>query len=404
MNSLSLCGARPGVLPGGESRPAAPGESGEVPAVSSEAKPIGLYVHVPFCDGKCPYCDFYSIRGTQSAMDDYTDSIIEQIDSYGKRLGRSADTLYFGGGTPNLLGAARLNRILAAARKRFGLENAEITAEVNPSADPGDFFRELRAGGFNRISIGLQSADDEELRLLGRRHTAAQAARSVEAAEKAGFGNLSLDLMLAVQGQTEKSLARSIAFCPELGARHVSAYLLQIEPGTVYAKNRERLDLPGEEKAASLYLFAVSEMKKYGYAQYEISNFAQPGFESRHNLKYWHCGEYLGLGPSAHSFVDGQRFHYERSLRDFLSGKPTVSDGAGGGFEEYAMLRLRLTEGLSDADCLARFGHPVPERMKRAARLYEKRGLTVRTEDGFHFTPEGFLLSDRLTAEILFAK
>jgi oxygen-independent coproporphyrinogen-3 oxidase len=337
-------------------------------------------------------------------MDDYTESIIRQIDFYGERLGRRADTLYFGGGTPSLLGAARLNHILAAARRSFGLSDDEITAEVNPSADPGDFFMELRAGGFNRVSVGLQSADDGELRLLGRGHTAAQAARTVEAAQKAGFGNLSLDLMLAVQGQTEESLARSAAFCGELGAKHVSAYLLQIEPGTVYARDRERLDLPGEEKAASLYLLAVSELEKLGYRQYEISNFARPGYESRHNLKYWHCEEYLGIGPSAHSFADGKRFHYGRSLRDFLRGEPPVQDGEGGDFEEYAMLRLRLTEGLTDEACLARFGHPVPERMKAAARRYETGGLTVCAENGFRFTPEGFLLSDALTAEILFAE
>lgn len=337
-------------------------------------------------------------------MDDYTECIIRQIDFYGERLGRRADTLYFGGGTPSLLGAARLNRILAAAWRSFGLSDAEITAEVNPSADPGDFFMELRAGGFNRVSVGLQSADDGELRLLGRGHTAAQAARTVEAAQKAGFGNLSLDLMLAVQGQTEESLARSAAFCEGLGAKHVSAYLLQIEPGTAYARDRERLDLPGEEKAASLYLLAVSELEKLGYRQYEISNFARPGYESRHNLKYWHCEEYLGIGPSAHSFADGKRFHYGRSLRDFLRGEPPVQDGVGGDFEEYAMLRLRLTEGLTDEACLARFGHPVPERMKAAARRYETGGLTVCAENGFHFTPKGFLLSDALTAEILFAE
>lgn len=370
----------------------------------SSGAPIGIYIHVPFCDGKCPYCDFYSMRGTESFMEEYTNRIIGKIESCPDKICRSADTLYFGGGTPNLLGAARLNRILAAARKRFGLEHAEITAEVNPSADPGTFFQDLRAGGFNRISVGLQSADDGELRLLGRRHTAAQAARTVEAARKAGLENISLDLMLAVQGQTEQSLARSVSFCAELGARHVSAYLLQIEPGTVYEKNRARLDLPGEDGAAALYLRAVSELAAHGFAQYEISNFAQPGFESRHNLKYWHCEEYLGLGPAAHSFFGGKRFHYERSLRDFLAGKPPAQDGPGGDFEEYAMLRLRLAEGLSDTACSARFGHPVPERMKRAARLYEKRGLVACFENGFRFTPEGFLLSDMLTGEILFAE
>lgn len=368
------------------------------------AKPIGLYIHVPFCDGKCPYCDFYSLRGTSERMDGYALRAQETITRMGAKLRRGADTLYFGGGTPSLLGAERLVRLIAAAKAAFGLQNAEITVEVNPGGDLLDFFRQMRKAGANRVSIGLQSADEEELRLLGRRHTAEDAARAVRDARDAGFGNISLDLMLAVQGQTQKSLSRSMEFCAGLGVRHVSAYLLQLEPGTAYWKNRAALRLPDEDAAAALYRFACRRLPELGYVQYEISNFAEPGYESRHNLKYWNCEEYLGVGPSAHSFVNGERFHQERGVAAFLRGEGTVSDGSGGGFEEYAMLRLRLASGLTDAGCLARFGHPIPERMKQAARRYETRGLTACTEDGFHFTPEGFLLSDTLTAEILFAE
>ena len=404
------------------------------------AKPIGLYVHVPFCDGKCPYCDFYSLRGTPEMMDAYTLRAQETITDMGAKLGRQADTLYLGGGTPSLLGAERLARLIAAAKAAFGLKNAEITVEVNPggavparprpgvrpsgssgSSLPGqdgdapggnlrEFFGKLKQAGANRLSIGLQSADDEELRLLGRRHTAADAARAVRDAQDAGFDNISLDLMLAVRGQTRESLARSMDFCAGLGVRHVSAYLLQLEPGTAYWKNRAALRRPGpgclpdEEAAAALYLAACRGLRERRYVQYEISNFAEPGYESRHNLKYWNCEEYLGVGPSAHSFINGERFHQERGVAAFLRGEGTVSDGPGGGFEEYAMLRLRLASGLTDAECLARFGRLIPERMKKAARRYEARRLTVCTEDGFHFTPEGFLLSDALTAEILFAE
>lgn len=367
-------------------------------------QPFGLYIHVPFCDGKCPYCDFFSLRGSEAAMDEYTDCILEKIKNSAQKTDRKADTLYFGGGTPSLLGGKRIARLTEATRRAFGLENAEITVEANPGGDLSGFFREAAAAGVNRVSLGLQSSDENELHLLGRRHTADDAARAVEDARNAGLTNISLDLMLAVQGQTEESLARSAAFCAKLGANHVSAYLLKVEPHTAYWKERETLRLPGEDETAGLYLAACRELEHLGYRQYEISNFARPGFGSRHNLKYWHCEEYLGLGPSAHSFFGGKRFHYERSLAGFLRGDAPVQDGPGGDFDEFAMLRLRLAEGLTDKTCLARFGYPVPERVKKAARLYEAGGLTVCGEDGFRFTPKGFLVSDMLTAEILFAE
>lgn len=365
---------------------------------------IGLYFHVPFCRGKCPYCDFYSVRCTESMMDDYTDRMIGLIKYESTKIGRPADTLYFGGGTPSLLGGRRIGRLAEAARAGFGLENAEITVEANPDSVSPGFFREIRAAGVNRISLGLQSADDGELKLLGRTHTAQQAERAVRDAQEAGFGNISLDLMLAVQGQTEKSLAQSVDFCARLDVQHISAYLLQIEPHTAYWKNRSTLRLPDEDAAAKRYLSACRLLGQHGYRQYEISNFARPGFRSRHNLKYWRCEEYLGLGPSAHSFLEGKRFHFERGMAGFLRGDPAVPDGGGGDFDEFAMLRMRLTEGLTDEACRARFGFPVPERLKRAARRYETAGLTHCAGNGFCFTPKGFLLSDALTPEILFAR
>lgn len=365
---------------------------------------IGIYIHVPFCDGKCPYCDFYSLHGTDELMDNYTNSVIEHIKYYSGILDRCADTLYFGGGTPNLLGAKRLIKILEAVQKYFGLNDAEITVEANPGGDLSDFFCEIRAAGINRLSLGLQSANDDELLLLGRKHNAKQAAKTVVDAQTAGFDNISLDLMLAVQNQTAESLSHSIEVCSKLNVQHISAYLLTVEPRTAYGKNRAALRLPDEDTATALYLRACGELEKHGFRQYEISNFAKSGRESRHNLKYWHCEEYLGLGPAAHSFIDGKRFHFERSIGAFIRGEPPVKDGGGGDFEEFAMLALRLTEGLTDKNCRARFDRPVPDRLKRAAKLYENGGFTVCTPDSFYFTPKGFLVSNTLTAEILFSK
>lgn len=311
--------------------------------------------------------------------------------------------MYFGGGTPSLLGAERICRIVEAARRAFGLENAEITVEANPGDDLSEFFRDVRAAGVNRLSLGLQSADEKELELLGRRHTAVQAAHCISQAQSAGLDNISLDLMLAVQGQTEESLRRSVEFCARAGARHVSAYLLKIEPGTAYYKNRETLRLPDEDEAANLYLLACEELERYGFHQYEISNFAKDGCKSRHNLKYWRCEEYLGFGPAAHSFYNEKRFYRKRSIGAFLKGEMALPEGPGGDFEEFAMLAMRLTEGLTDARCLERFGHPIPSRMKAAARRYQSAGLTVCGENGFSLTPRGFLVSNLLIEEILFA-
>ena len=369
----------------------------------NNGKPFGLYLHVPFCDGKCPYCDFYSLPAGGEKMDRYTQRVMGALGSYAGRYGRRADTLYFGGGTPNLLGAQRLSAILARAKECFGLDGAEITVEVNPAEDLRGFLKEIRAAGANRLSIGLQSANEDELSLLGRRHTAAQAKKTVAYAQDAGFDNLSLDLMLAIQKQTKESLLYSIDFCVDEGIQHLSAYLLKIEPDTVYGKRKEALCVPDDDEASRLYLFVCEELEKRGFHQYEISNFAKPGFESRHNLKYWRCEEYLGIGPAAHSFMQGKRFYYPRNLSGFLEGGEPVPDGAGGGFEEYAMLALRLTEGLTDEGCRARFGTGLPPRMLKAAKLYEKGGLTVCTDSGFRFTPRGFLVSNMLTAEILYS-
>lgn len=369
----------------------------------NNTEPIGLYIHVPFCDGKCPYCDFYSLPADEETMDRYTERAATELESFARTENRPADTLYFGGGTPSLLGGKRLAYLIKKARECFGLQNAEITVEANPTADLSGFFQEIREAGANRLSIGLQSANEEELRLLGRRHTALEAEKAVRDAQAAGFENISLDLMLAVQKQTPESLRRSIAFCADAGIQHLSAYLLKVEPNTVYGHKKDALVLPSEEAAADLYLLAQEELEKRGFHQYEISNFAKPGFESRHNLKYWRCREYLGIGPAAHSFLNGKRFYCNRSLKGFLAGEPPVQDGEGGGFEEYAMLALRLTEGLTEKGCRARFGYGIPERILHAAKLYEKGGLTVCEKNGFHFTPKGFLVSNLLTSEILFA-
>lgn len=363
--------------------------------------PIGLYVHVPFCAKKCPYCDFYSLPAGEQEKDNYTAQVERLLPRAAQRINRRADTLYFGGGTPSALGAERLCRLVRAAQEAFGLNGAEITAEVNPGEHEPGFFDRLREAGVNRISMGLQSADEAELSLLGRRHSVRQVEQSVKEAQAAGFENISLDLMLAIQGQTEESLRESIAFCVGCGVQHVSSYLLKIEPGTPYYKRRGELALPDEDETVALYLLSCQELERAGFLQYEVSNFAKPGFESRHNLKYWNAEEYYGVGPSAHSFVDSRRYFCPGDLAEFLCEPQESYEGDGGSPEEYAMLRLRLCDGLRGQDFKQRFGSPMPPEYLARAKAFVSQGLVECDGDCIRFTPQGFLVSNALIGEIL---
>ena len=360
----------------------------------------GVYVHVPFCKRKCPYCDFFSAAADESLIDEYTRALCGRIGLYAGRYPRAADTLYFGGGTPSLIGAERLCRIYSAVSEGFGLsQGAEITLEVNPEKKDIDF-EALRKCGFNRVSIGLQSSDDNELRLLGRLHNRDDALRCIRAARSAGFDNISLDLMIATPSQTRESLKRSIAFCAENGARHISAYLLKIEEGTPYYRMKDSLGLCGDDEQAEAYIFAAEELESYGYGQYEISNFSIEGYESRHNLIYWRDEEYFGFGPSAHSFIGGRRRYYERSFEGFYNDE-LIDDGEGGGEEEFIMLGLRLAEGITYERFRRRFGRELPEKYVRRAQALEAAGYTVSDTDGIRLSRRGFLVSNAVLAEIL---
>ena len=366
---------------------------------------LGLYIHVPFCAAKCPYCDFYSTPCfDDDLLDRYTSALCERLDRAAEALNQQADTLYFGGGTPSLLGGRRLATLIDRAAAGFGLSDAEITLEANPADDLADTLATFAAAGGNRLSLGMQAANDRELAALGRRHRIGDMHRTVEDAHRAGVDNLSLDVMLATPGQTEESVWQAAETCRALGAKHVSAYLLKIEEGTPFAGRREELTLP-EETAAERYLLACRIFEEAGFAQYEISNFSRPGYESRHNLKYWNSEPYLGLGPAAHSFLSGKRWEYPRDLTAFLAGaspvaedeEATVTDASP---VEYAMLRLRLVKGLTEEDFQTAFGTPIPARWKKAAAALPRR-LVQCDERGICLTREGFLLENPITAKIL---
>lgn len=358
----------------------------------TKMKPIGIYLHIPFCKSKCDYCDFYSLVGKEDMLEQYTQSLVSALGKWGQKLKRSADTLYFGGGTPSLLSPTQIGRIIKAARDNFSLTDAEITLECNPSTVHDGFFEQVAECGINRISLGLQSANAGERMALGRKATPQQAELAVKMAQRSGIDNISLDLMLALPNQTAQTLADSVDFCHNVGAKHISAYILKPEPNTPFAKRVN--EHPSEDFEADMYLLACELIEKKGYKQYEISNFSKTGFESKHNLKYWHGDEYLGLGPAAHSFIDGKRMYFERDLSTFIDGAEPIFDGFGGDFEEFCMLRLRLSEGLRDADVREKFGHPLPEKMVEKAKILQKHGLAVFDGRSIQLTKQGFLLSN----------
>ncbi|MBE6757386.1 MAG: radical SAM family heme chaperone HemW [Ruminococcaceae bacterium] len=366
---------------------------------------LGLYLHVPFCKVKCPYCDFYSTAAfDDTLLDRYAETLCAAMDRTENAYG-AADTLYFGGGTPSLLGGKRLTRLIEHAAARFGLQGAEITLEANPADDLADTLAAFAAAGGNRLSLGMQAANDTELGALGRRHRMQDLYRTAEDAARAGIANLSLDLMLATPKQTDRSVSKAVEVCRELGARHVSAYLLKVEPHTPFFAQRDTLALPDDDTAADRYLFACEQLERAGFSQYEISNFACEGYESRHNLKYWSGDDYLGLGPAAHSFLSGVRWEYPRDLAAFLRGEPPVAEQNATAVQdasptEYAMLRLRLVAGLREQDYRARFGAAIPPAWRNAAAALPPQLVTC-DEDGIRLTREGFLLENPLVARIL---
>ncbi len=365
---------------------------------------IGLYVHIPFCDGKCPYCDFYSLPSyTPLVLDDYTAALINSISQWAEMTGSVADTVYFGGGTPSLLGAHRLHRLMLHIRDEFSVaDDAEITMEVNPSRDLSEVITAFSYSGGNRLSIGMQSAHDSELHLLGRRHTRDDVQRTVSAAHNAEINNISLDLMLGVSLSTVDSVCSSVDFAAELGARHISAYMLKVEPNTPYGHCTP--SLPDDDLTADMYLAAMERLDAHGYAQYEISNTAVRGYESRHNLKYWLSEPYIGIGPAASSYWRNQRFTYDRDISSFMRGEQPKLDADTdmpvGSVEEYACLRLRLREGIEEKAFFPRFGYPIPLRWReRAADLPTQ--LVVCDELGIRLTRQGFLVSNLLIRHIL---
>lgn len=332
----------------------------------------GLYFHIPFCKNKCPYCDFYSTKYNEAASQEYCRQLISHIQKYEGAF----DTVYFGGGTPSIIEPELIGKILNIARERFKINTeSEITIECNPSKDLAEAFKLYRLYGINRISLGMQSAVDKERFALGRNAGKTQVAKAIKDAKTAGIRNISLDLMLGTPHQTLASLDESFDFIDKMNVQHISAYLLKIEEGTKFYELQNRLALPDEDTVSDMYLKTVRTLRELGFKQYEISNFAKDGCESRHNLKYWRLVPYLGIGKTAHSFWNGKRFFYDKNFR-------LIPDGEGGSDEEKIMLGLRLNEGINKALVKKQYQH------------FVNMGLMTETKNRIALTPEGMLVSN----------
>ncbi len=385
--------------------------------------PLSLYVHIPFCIHKCGYCDFnsYALETLQEKghvgenwASAYADAAICEIESRARRLGLAGcrvETVFFGGGTPSLFPAAETARILGAVRENFDLRpEAEITLEANPGAADTGRFAALREAGVNRISIGVQSFDDECLRRLDRIHTGEEAREAFRSARRAGFGNISIDLMFGTPFQTLDRAAADLESALELGPEHLSAYELTIEEGTNFGALHSRGELnglPDEDTALAMWEMRDRMLSAAGYERYEISNFARPGYRCRHNMNYWKRGDYLGVGAGAHSLIGGRRIwnharpdHYAEKAGDPTAGEEDVRNEKKA-IGESLMLGLRLKEGLSLDDVAGSCGADPEEEYGSVFSDLIGNGLIERENRTLRLTPRGTMLANQVLARFM---
>ena len=382
----------------------------------AEIKPLGLYIHVPFCRSKCEYCDFYSLGGglNNESMELYLQAVLAHIKETSQRVvGYAVDTVYFGGGTPSFFGASNLVRILAEIDRRFQLDkDAEITLEANPDSVTAESLAKLRRAGFNRISFGVQCDDDTKLKALGRVHTYKQAQLAVAQARRAGFQNVSIDLMFGLPNQSREQWMETLQHVMELKPDHISCYGLKVEPNTPLYGYKDGANLPDDDAQADMYFYAVDMLENMGFQQYEISNFAKPGMECRHNLKYWTGQPYIGFGPAASSDFGGKRFTAAANLDQYITGVmeqgvilsecDTIPARERAG--EYLMLRLRTSMGIEENEYVHTYLLPF-EPLEALLAMYEKRDLAMKEENGrWRLTAKGFMVSNSIILQLLEAQ
>lgn len=380
---------------------------------------LGLYLHIPFCLRKCPYCSFYSLAGRADTHQRYAEAISIQLRLYAKNYAekyqnnlRPLTSIFFGGGTPTLLPPQTLSRLLAECLDQFTVANqAEISIEVNPATVDGKGLDILRQAGFNRLSIGVQSLHDEELRQLGRPHTVADAVETVQLARRAGFENINLDLMYGLPEQKLQTWQRTLEDALKLQPTHLSLYELTIEDDTSFARleRQGKLALPTEDTVLLMLEETQQALMQAGFQRYEISNYAQPGYQCRHNINYWQNGEYLGLGPGAVAFfnktrrtviADAEQFceRLEKGEELWQDREKLDQDAA---FRETVIMGLRMTTGVSLTDISKRFGINTEAYYSETLHRLIRQGMLQIVQDRLQLTAQGFLLANTVMAELV---
>lgn len=359
---------------------------------------LGIYVHIPFCKSKCRYCDFNSSDKYFALEDKYVRALIEEIES--SPYEEYADTVFVGGGTPTALKLSNLIAVTDAVVNKFGKTITEFTVECNPATMNKDGFFELKSHGVNRISLGLQSADNEELAFLGRIHTYETFEKTYREAKKAGFDNINVDLMFSLHNQNPKRWATTLEKTVALSPNHISCYSLIVEEGTPFHKMK--LNLPDEETDRFMYEYAIDFLEKNGYVQYEISNFAKPGFESAHNLKYWRRENYIGFGCGASSLYKNRRFSNSYDINEYIEknmvSEITLSENEAK--SEHIFLGLRLTDGFDISEFDRIYGADFKKEYADILKKYEKLGL-LTVDKKCRLTRAGLSVSNSVMCEFV---
>jgi len=371
---------------------------------------LALYIHIPFCRRKCLYCSFVSCAGREADIPAYVEAIAKELALRAK--GETVPTVYVGGGTPSLLSSAHVKQILLSVRSHFTVaQDAEISMEANPGTVDGPYLNAIRSTGINRLSLGVQSLNDGELAMLGRLHTAAEARQAVAEARKAGFANLSLDLIYGLPGATlpqwQQTLEETVALNPE----HLSLYGLTLEEDSPLHKAIERGELPAidQDASADQYEFSEDFLEEHGYVHYEISNWAKPGYECRHNLVYWRHGQYLGVGVAAHSYLDEHRLantsDIDKYLQSLLDSEiPVDMDELitpDLDLSETVILGLRMTEGITYRDIWRAFGFDSLWKYRAEIRELLQMGLLESDGSNLRLTRRGRLLGNEVFLRFL---
>ncbi|MCL2235158.1 MAG: radical SAM family heme chaperone HemW [Defluviitaleaceae bacterium] len=371
-------------------------------------KPLSIYIHIPFCKSRCHYCDFLTFDDKPCQIEDYVKALEEDIAASGADfMGYSVETVFFGGGTPSLLTTGQLGGILRALNDNFSLyKNCHMSVEANPDTVDKTYLAELYGLGFRRISFGVQSFDDEILKHIGRVHNADAARKAVEMAQKAGFDDISVDLIFALPHQTLDNFKASLDAALSLPITHISCYALSVEGGTPLAENKPLVDaIPDDALDRQMYALAKEKLAEAGFEHYEISNWAKEGYMCRHNLGYWTGREYLGLGLGASSYFGGKRLKKTECLESYIKGdfsfSHTETIDKQTQMAEFALLGLRLTEGICVADFKNRFNQDIFEVYGEVLTGFLNQGLLVQKNNKISLTPKGLDLSNTVFCEFL---